>query len=88
MEDFAKLFRFEGIGQVLVNLDEGDDGPEVRIYFRPEGLGICSTAFRFKEDENESEWDKAEKAFTLVDEEIAEGIVREMLKDTSKFGGE
>lgn len=87
MTDFAKLFQFEEIGQVLVKLDDGDDGPEVRIYFQPENLGICSTAFNFEEDETGSEWDKAEKAFELVDEKTALGVVTELLKVTPKFGG-
>ncbi len=44
MKQFAKLFEFEGLGQVLVMLDRGDDGPEVRLYFKPDGLGVCSVA--------------------------------------------
>lgn len=86
MADFAKLFQFEKIGQVLVKLDDGDEGPEVRIYFQPENLGICSTAFNFKEDEKGTEWEKAESAFKMVDEKTAEGVVRELLKVTPKFG--
>lgn len=86
MADFAKLFHFEDIGQVLVKLDDGDEGPEVRIYFHPENLGICSTAFNFEEDEKGTEWEKAEKAFELVDEKTAEGVVLELLKVTPKFG--
>ncbi|MGU2655609.1 hypothetical protein [Pseudomonas aeruginosa] len=38
MKQFAKLFEFEDLGQVLVMLDRGDDGPEVRLYFKPDGL--------------------------------------------------
>ena len=86
MTDFAKLFHFEEIGQVLVKLDDGDEGPEVRIYFQPDGLGVCSTAFNFKEDEEQTEWDKAEKAFEMVDEKTALGVVTELLKTFSKFG--
>lgn len=44
MNYFAKLFEFEDLGQVLVMLDRGDDGPEVRLYFKPNGLGVCSVA--------------------------------------------
>ncbi|HEP9000241.1 TPA: hypothetical protein VDU89_006973, partial [Pseudomonas aeruginosa] len=44
MNYFAKLFEFEDLGQVLVMLDRGDDGPEVRLYFKPDGLGVCSVA--------------------------------------------
>ena len=33
MNKFAKLYETEDIGQILVMLDQGDDGPEVKIYF-------------------------------------------------------
>lgn len=84
---FAKLFEFDDVGQVLVKLDDGDNGPEVRIYFQPENLGVCSTAFNFKEDEDGSEWDKAEEAFNKVDEKTALGVVTQVLKVTPNFGG-
>lgn len=38
MKQFAKLFEFEDLGQVLVMLDRGDDGPEVRSTSSPTGL--------------------------------------------------
>lgn len=78
--DFAKLFRFDDVGQVLIKLDDGEDGPEVRVYFRPKGLGVCSTAFTFKPDEHEDENDKADKAFEMIDENKARTIVTEVLK--------
>ncbi len=81
---FAKLFVLETIGQVLVKLDDGENGPEVRLYFQPEGLGVCSTAFNFKADESGSEWDKAEKAFEMVDSDKAEKIVRGVLGTLAK----
>jgi hypothetical protein len=80
MSDFAKLFTFDDLGQVLVKLDDEDDGPEVRLYFKPEGLGVCSTAFTFNKNADGTEWDKAEKAFALIDHNQAESIVREILK--------
>ena len=52
MSKFAKLFEFEDLGQVLVKLDDGDDGPEVRTYFVPDGFGVCSIAMTFKSDEH------------------------------------
>ncbi|EPZ0818876.1 hypothetical protein ACXJPO_000186 [Pseudomonas aeruginosa] len=61
MKQFAKLFEFEDLGQVLVMLDRGDDGPEVRLYFKPDGLGVCSVACsNFPGDEDE-QWDYAER---------------------------
>lgn len=75
MKDFAKLFTFPDIGQVLVTLDETDDhesnGPEVKFQFVPEGLGVCAVRLsKFGSDE-ESAWKKAEDAFAAVDEAFA-----------------
>lgn len=81
---FAKLYQFDSVGQVLVKLDDEENGPEVRLYFQPEGLGVCSSAFNFKADENGSEWDKAEQAFELVDAEKAEKIVLGVLETLPK----
>lgn len=79
MSKFAKLFEFDDIGQVLVKLDSGEDGPEVRFYFHPEGFGVCSMAVNFKGDED-AQWDAAEAAFELVDAAKAESMVAETLK--------
>lgn len=75
---FAKLFHFEDIGQVLVKRDSNDDGPEVRFYFQPEGLGICSVALNFKGSDAEQA-DAADEGFALTDREKAETIVRSAL---------
>jgi hypothetical protein len=83
---FAKLYETEETGQVLVKLAEGDEGPEVRYYFEPKGLGVCSFAFQFKDDEKGSAWDKADAAFERADEEqalrLAKGIMQKMTEAT------
>lgn len=79
MSKFAKLFEFEDLGQVLVKLDDGDDGPEVRTYFVPDGFGVCSIAMTFKSDEQDDNWAKAEKAFAMVNREKARILVDEVL---------
>ncbi len=79
MSQFAKLFEFEDLGQVLIKLDDGDDGPEVRTYFVPDGFGVCSIAMTFKPDEQDDKWAKAEKAFAMVDREKARILVDEAL---------
>lgn len=75
MKDFAKLFRFDDIGQVLVTLDEaeGDDvsGPEIKISFIPKGFGVSAVKLaNFGTDKDEA-WNKAEKAFDTIDEAFA-----------------
>lgn len=71
---FAKLFETD-VGQILVKKDSGEDGPEVRFYFQPEGLGVCSVAFNgFGDDENG--WDAADMTFETIDAQDAVNIVR------------
>lgn len=83
MSEFARLFEFEDLGQVLVKLDDGDDGAEVRIYFVPEGLGVCSVAMTFKAGSQEDQWSKAERAFDMVDREKAHALVTDTLRTIS-----
>lgn len=76
-KQFAKLFQFESVGQVLVMLDSGDEGPEIRFHFYPKNLGVCAVTLGFN---GEAAWDNAEKAFTNVDAAHAEKIVSKALE--------
>lgn len=78
MARFAKLFEFDDIGQVLVMNDTGDEGPEVRFYFQPAGLGVCSVAINFNGSDDEQS-DAADQGFASVDREKAESLVRNAL---------
>lgn len=69
---FAKVYR-SGKDQILVKLDGGDEGPEVRWFFRPDGLGVCSIAAQFPD--TDAGWDKAEEVFSKVDEATAISVV-------------
>ncbi|WP_426747237.1 hypothetical protein [Pseudomonas aeruginosa] len=80
MKQFAKLFEFEDLGQVLVMLDRGDDGPEVRLYFKPDGLGVCSVACSNFPGGEDEQWDHAEKGFTTVNSQGVHEIVDEAMK--------
>ncbi|MBV5972223.1 hypothetical protein [Pseudomonas aeruginosa] len=80
MKQFAKLFEFEDLGQVLVMLDRGDDGPEVRLYFKPDGLGVCSVACSNFPGGEDEQWDHAEKGFTTVNAQGVHEIVAEAMK--------
>lgn len=71
---FAKLFGTDS-DQVLVKIDANGEGcPEVRVFFSPEGLGVCSCALQW-DDDTDASWGKAEAAFTQIDEEKARGMV-------------
>jgi hypothetical protein len=68
---FAKIFESETLGQLLVKIDGNDHGaPEIRVFFVPEGLGVCSVALAFTD--NDEGWDSADKAFDEVELEKAE----------------
>jgi hypothetical protein len=75
MRKFAKLCESDEMGQLLVKIDSNDKCcPEIRVYFNPEGLGVCSIAVLFTDDEDG--WDQAEKMFEVMDEVKAETIAR------------
>jgi len=80
---YAKLYETE-VGQVLVKLDASPDEvkPEVRFFFEPSGLGVCSIAILFSDDDEG--WDKAEKLFNTTDEISATRIVVEAINQVAK----
>ena len=51
---------------------------EVRIYFEPKGLGVCSTALYL------DDWDAAEEAFDKLDEQLCLDIIESLIE---QFGG-
>lgn len=78
---FAKLFENEETGQILVKIDSAESDEheaEVRIYFEPDGLGVCNTAFSF------NDWEDAEEAFNKVDEQLCLDIIKPLIE---QFGG-
>lgn len=83
---FAKLFGGDS-DQVLVKLDMNEDGnPEVRVYFEPEGFGVCSIAIGWNDDSDES-WNLATKAFKKMDERSARALYADSLKRMMGKGG-
>lgn len=84
---FAKLFGIDD-DQVLVVIQEGDEGPVIQISCVPPGLGVCTTTLGYpyaaypKKNAIEQAWDTAESAFAKMDEagarRIADGIMKQM----------
>ena len=75
---FAKLYDTE-VGQILAKIDTGEEGnPEVRVFFEPEGLGVCSLAFTFTEYSEDEQWDKLDEVFNSLEEDT----LVEMVKST------
>ena len=77
---FAKLYETE-LGQILVKQDDGDDGAEVRVFFEPEGLGVCSVALNWKQDNNKTQWKKADSAFEKMTQEAVTKLVKSTLTE-------
>ena len=80
--EFAKLYRFAGLGQVLVVLDtSGGEKADALVTFQfwpgVEGLGLCSTYLGFMDGESGAAADKAEKFFADLTAEAAERIAGE-----------
>lgn len=73
---FAKLFG-SGDNQVLVKIDSNDNGPEVRFYTEPPGMGVCSFAAGFSD--SDEGWDRAEALFDSVTEEKARDFIKKAL---------
>lgn len=73
---FAKLYETD-LGQILVKKDEGKTGPEVRFFFKPEDLGVCSVAVSF--DNTEDGRNKADVAFEKIDKAIALDTVLDLI---------
>lgn len=75
---FAKLYGDDN-DQVLVMIDSGDEGPEIRFFFQPEQLGVCQTAMTFPDTEDG--WNKTEQLFDQMDEANARKIVDKLKKN-------
>lgn len=76
MRDFAKMFRSEKYGQLVILLDRNDDGdPSVRVHFQHPNptFGVCSVGPHW--DDDDAGWHLAEKAFERLSLEIAEGLI-------------
>jgi len=77
---FAKLYETEEYGQILVKLDTNDEmNPEVRYFFEPKNLGVCSIATIYQDD-SEKSWDSAE----LIFNDVCIDSAIEMVKTTMK----
>lgn len=90
MREFAKIYEFEDIGQVLVKIDTNEyDAPEVRIFCCPPELGVCNFAFSF--EDSDDGWVRAENLFGKMTEHDAYGLAEdtmELLADGAPYGAQ
>ena len=75
---FAKLFDTKRFGQIcVISSDDNDESkPEIRLYFKPEDMGICSQAIIF--EDTEECYQNRDKAFNLMKEEVAELLIEKV----------
>lgn len=77
---FAKLFDGPRCGQLLIKCDTDQDGaPEVRVYFQPPNLGVCSVALSFPDTDDGAA--QARTAFDRMDMPRAEDIAWNVLPE-------
>jgi len=84
MDIFAKLFTHPTMGQILVTIGRSPDHKhvEVRYHYMPPGLGVCSSAFQWPDDD---QWEAAEEHFAAVTEESAAAFVAPQIKLALNF---
>lgn len=80
-EVFAKEFHTQH-GQVIAMKQQNEDGPEVRLYFKPSGLGVCEQGFQFDDnDEGQALQDACFADLSLEKIEQTVGQLVAMFKD-------
>jgi hypothetical protein len=84
---FAKLFTTEDRGQLLVVRQTNPDGdPEMRVYCEPEGLGVCSVALSW--DDDDKGWDLQESCFERYTEELARKLTDNIFQQAAEMFGQ
>lgn len=83
---FCRVYDNKRYGQIVIMKKQSEEGaPEIRLFFQPEGFGVCNFAIGFKSDDApESAYNQAFNEITLkVAIEIIDGYMDHM---TSKAG--
>ena len=82
-KDFAKLFRHDEVGQIVVSMDSEDDGnPCVSIRFQMDGGAFCNYKIGFPD--TDKGYENRNKAFDNWGEEEAFTIVNHVRKAQEK----
>ena len=84
--DYTKTFD-TSLGKVVLVIGEQDDQSELRYFARPPGLGTCSFAITFRE-ENDDSYEKAEKAFNEATQESTEKFVTKVFGEMNTWQDE
>ena len=61
---YCKVYKNKRYTQIVVmRRQDKDGGPEVRLYFEPEGMGVCEFGIGFRDDEPGDAAGRLDKAF-------------------------
>ena len=87
MSKFAKIFESKKYGQlcVLAASENDQSNPEVRIFFEPPNLGVCSLAMIFSDTDDG--WDNRTTFFKELNLEKVEEMVKGPIDKAAVFGG-
>lgn len=70
-EPFAKIFDSKKHGQIVAIKQKNDEElPEIKVFFYPEGLDVCSIGIGFTDDDDG--WEKRDRGFEALTVKEAE----------------
>ena len=72
--EFVKLFDSSEFGKIVVMETSSEERiPQVKFYFKPGNLNVCTLSASF------AEWETADEYMDVMDLALAEGVVRRFL---------
>lgn len=84
---YSKTFknrRFEQI--VVMRRQDKDGGPEVRLYFKPDGMGVCEFGIGFRDDTPGDAAERLDKAFNSIDGQEAVILIDSYMESMQRRG--
>jgi len=87
MDNFAKLYNNEEVGQVLVvMMTDENHNPCVDVMFKPEGLGVCKYYIYPKDHlSEEKKWEYIENVFDSITEEKAVNQAKSVIEALENY---
>lgn len=76
MSNYTRIFLNRRYQQIVVmRRQDKDGGPEVRIYFQPEGMGVCEFGIGFRDDVPGDAAERLDRAFVGLNGQAAVELV-------------
>lgn len=78
---YCKIFKNKRFEQIVVmRRQDKDGGPEVRLYFKPEGMGVCEFGIGFRDNEPGDASARLDQAFNSLDGQEAVILIDSYMK--------